>query len=474
MPEKPAGDGDLCMSGLVESNLVPKPSLGRVEKRRSGNFSFVPSVSPLKRSDGISSLDQAGIESPLAKRRSLHGTTFGSDFSIFDSHESDRADEDVQSAQSSPTGPFATIPRRTSSLRKSTLQQRQNERSIFSRPRLSRDHFDSPSTNPATITRHRLSLGNDVSHSSGLGSLFPAPLALPSNHPIFSSSQPSTTQTPHAAHPLSRTITQSSSSSSLVDDSPTHEPIHKGERPRQVYNFSKSLPPGATRPAFGRQLTREDSTSSSDSLATPENYKLVKPLPAAFMSTGLISKKNRNAEDPRNSFGLSKNMPDTPCKRSTNLLPTGQKPLPARPIQKPKLVRQSVATPSTPFSSQFTHPIPGPFTRGPGLFGNVFNKPEISRRGSFVSVDGDDQSLSLSPSTNHDTQSTAESDLPPTPTRQPLTSLSDRFSFGSQTLVKGSSRKPFILTPHHQSYASIPLLLYSPAAPHSYSPSSRN
>ena len=450
--------GDFCMVGMMGNSPAPKPITGRIEKRRSGNLgSLVPAVSPLKRSDDIVNLDHAGIESPSAKRRSLHAASFGSDFSIFDSNEGERADvvprEDTAQSglvRSPSTSPFATIPKRSSSLRKSTLQQRPNDRPFFSRPRLNPDSFESPPKSPALFMRHRLSLDGDLSLPSGFESAIPSQSAFSSSHSVFSLNQTGAPHAPPAAHPLSHTITQSSASS-LADDSPTQEHTLKDDRPKGVFGFSKSLPPGAIRPGATRQLKREDSTSSSDSFATPENYRLVKPLPAAFMSTGLISKKNRNAEDSRNLFGSSKNMPDTPCKRPTNF-PTAQKALPLGPIRKPKLVRQSNAVvPSTPFNRQDTHPTPSPFARGTGLFGSVFNKPAISRRSSFVSTDGDEQSLSQSPSARHESQTSAESDLPPTPTKQPFYSTSGQFTFGSRMLPiasherlsdpKGSSRK---------------------------------
>ena len=449
---------DFCMTGMMGNSFAPKPITGRIEKRRSGNLGLLfPAVSPLKRSDGILNHDHAGLESPSTKRRSLHAS-FGSDFSIFDNNEGERAGavplEDAAqsgSVKSPSTSPFATVPKRSSSLRKSTLQQRQNDRSFLSRPRLDPDCFESPPKSPALFMRPRLSLDGDLSLPSGFETAISSHSPFSSSHAVFALNQTGAQHAPPAAHPLSRAITQSSTSS-LADDSPTHEHTLRDDRPKGVFGFSKSLPPGAIRPGAARPLKREDSTSSSDSFATPENYRLVKPLPAAFMSTGLISKKNRNAEDSRNLFGLSKNMPDTPCKRPTTIFPTAQKALPLGPIRKPKLVRQSnTVVPSTPFNRQDAHPTPSPFTRGTGLFSSVFNKPAISRRSSFVSTDGDEQSLSQSPSARHESQASAESDLPPTPTKQSFYSTNGQVIFGSRMLPvtfherlsdpKGSSRK---------------------------------
>jgi mitosis inhibitor protein kinase SWE1 len=449
---------------LVENNSVAlKPSLGRIEKRRSGNFgSLASTVSPLKRSDGAMQLDQTGFESPSAKRRSLHSVSGGGfDFSIFDSTDSSNETSDIMARDfdaqplffpSSPAGPFATIPKRSSSLRRSTLLQRQGDRSIFSRSRLTNvdyaDYTDSTSASPAPVVQHRMSLDSNLSLASNRESLFsPQPRPAVVGSSIFSTtphdSGATTTTTPYAAHPLSRTITQSSSSSSFAEDSPTHEPIHKADRPKPIFNFSKSLPVGATRPSAARQLTREDSNSSTDSFATPENYRHAKPYAAAFMSTGLISKKNRNAEDLQASLGASKNMPDTPCKRSTSFLPTAQKALPVRPISRPKLSRQSFLVPSTPTQSQNNRQASGLFARGSGLSSSVFNQQDSSRRDSFVSTDGDEQSLSQSPSARHDSQGAMDSDFPPTPTKQAFPSSESIFnSFPGASLDRQAEQMP--------------------------------
>lgn len=377
------------------------------------------------------SLDQTEFASPSAKRRSLHSVGGMPDFSIFDATDSlpsssnETSDSMAREPEtqpftfsSIPGGNFATIPKRTSSLRRSTLQQRQGERSLFSRSRLMNvDYPDSPPKSSIAVMRHRTSLDGTFSSTPIRESNLFTPRPRPaSNHPLFANFQHDiNSTTPHAAHPLSRTITQSSSSSSLADDSPTHEPVHKMERPRPIFNFSKSLPAGSIRPEAPRPFTREDSNGSTDSFATPENYRQAKPHAAAFMSTGLISKKNRNAEELHNSFGSSKNMPDTPCKRSTMFLPSAQKALPVRPVSRPKLVRQTFIPPSTP---QHSVPASGPFSRGNGVLGSVFNRPYSSRRDSFVSLDGDDRSISQSPSARHDSQRSTELDLPPTPTKQ--------------------------------------------------------
>jgi mitosis inhibitor protein kinase SWE1 len=160
------------------STATLKPTLGRIEKRRSGTFgSLASTVSPLKRSDGAMQLDQTGFESPSAKRRSLHSVSGGGlDFSIFDSTDNSIDTSDIMARDfdaqpllfpSSPAGRFGTIPKRSSSLRRSTLLQRQGDRSIFSRSRLTNvDYSDSSSGSPAPVVQHRMSLDSNLSLAS--------------------------------------------------------------------------------------------------------------------------------------------------------------------------------------------------------------------------------------------------------------------------------------------------------------------
>ncbi|KAJ6172404.1 hypothetical protein N7470_001471 [Penicillium chermesinum] len=396
-PTSPCGNNS--PTAPLGENLAPQSTLSRIEKRRSGTFGTFATVSPLKRSDGIMNLDQASRGSPSAKRRSVQAPM--TDFNIFDNEGG--ANPRVQPQQTHL--PFATIPKRSSSLRRSTLQQRQSDRPLFGRPKVAGETVSS------RVVRTTFSPSRPAP-SSPLFSNTPTFSPTPNNTNSPAATTTNTTATASvippaqpslrpAAHPLSRTITQSSSGSSL-DDSPTHEPVHKAERPRPIFNFSKSLPAGATRPSIIRRATL---------IRYPENYKLVKPLPAAFMSTGLISKKNRNAEEPA---GFNKNMPDTPCKRPVNIF-TNDSFNKSRPFHEPETFPQSPFNPPT----STVRPKAGPFARGMGIFGNSFNRPEPSRRGSFVSVDGDDFQ-SQSPSSRHDSQPLADSDFPPTPTKQPF------------------------------------------------------
>ncbi|KAL9595247.1 MAG: hypothetical protein Q9219_006551 [cf. Caloplaca sp. 3 TL-2023] len=410
---------------------APNPALARLEKSNRGFVSFGAKSSPLKRSDGVMNLDQGSIGSPSAKRRSLHGASFGPDFNIFD-HESSFSGNPHTSADRLSPDAFPAVehqpllsplPKRTSSLRRTTLQQR-HDKPTFARSKLNADIAYECHT-PGQVAhknRFRMSLDSNLP-SMPRDSPFSSQGSLPnaSAHPIsqnhtkpFASGAPGQSQ----RHPLSRTMTQSSSNSSMAEDSPTHIPVRQPEHRRPLVDFNKSLPVGSARPASSghdRWDISSQETSGGGSFATPENYKLAKPLPAAFLSTGLISKRNRNVEDPQIAFDVSTqdHMPDTPCKRHTLVGAATPAPLPE--LARSRQVRHSFGTPSTPFNPHASHPAQATFAKGMSIFGSGFTSGGVNRRGSFASVEGEDNSR---PSlTNLESQSSTEG-LLSTPTKQ--------------------------------------------------------
>ncbi|ETI26485.1 hypothetical protein G647_03262 [Cladophialophora carrionii CBS 160.54] len=398
----------------------------RQEKRRSGGtlITTVAPLSPMKRSEGSRSDETPAFESPSAKRRSLHGP--GLDFSIFESDSGDgglfgdrRAQDDNDWFGSSSllsSTRFSTIPKRSSSLRKSTIQQRQLDRSSNLKFNqfmdVDRPLFDTTPVNHSK-KETRMSLDNHVeplprdSPFSSQGQLLSA-----SVHPVTTQSR----------HPLARTMTQSVQQNDDQDDSPTHEPIHRPTRPRS-HDFSKSLPVGSSRPV---PSSDDHDLSSQASFATPSNYKAAKPLPAAFMSTGLISKKNRNAEDP--NAGLPKaHMPDTPCKRQPPLFQKDEQFAPAKSAVN-RLTRQSFGLPASPLEMSHgpSKVSAFPFSRSLGIFGARSSKHNLLKEGSFASIEADDKSTGRSPLSRANSQST-DSDYPPTPTKH-LTEADNRNS----------------------------------------------
>ncbi|KAK4191517.1 mitosis inhibitor protein kinase [Podospora australis] len=381
-----------------------------------GNESLPPaSVSPLKRSDATMSLDQPSFGSPVAKRRSLHGLSNADDTSEptvfdhtpvaqpqqgFDIHED--ANHEYQLTGSgaslfrdplvSPTP--SALTKRSSSLRKSTVSQRFGEKGSWGRRTGEKQLalFSLDTTTPVSNrNRPRLSL-DQYQPLEDRGSPFsmPGTLPNPSAHPLArAANQP---------HPLSRSLTQSSSGSSLPDDSPTHIPV-QFERPRVPLNFSKSLPPGSQRPV-----------NDSGPVATP-NYKQAKPCLAAFASTGLISKQNHFPElGPAKHPGAKVAMPDTPCKKQYNshTYPPQQSSGGGR--RNPHRMsfgsasRSGSPTSATPFRGS------GVYDRSGGLLFQQRNGH--SRTSSMFSLDGDDLAAS-----NDDFP-------PPTPTKNIFKSFS--------------------------------------------------
>ena len=416
------------MAFNLDAPVPVHQALSRLGGDASDGHAISSTSSPLKRSDAIMNLDQASLGSPVAKRRSLHGSaSFGHDFNVFDHgpssssqfeiHEDSNHEYELSTASitsDNPSFPLTSMPRRSSSLRKSTLQQRHGEKTSWGRrhaaqlaQQLANSSNSELSTPVQSKNRPRLSLDQFMP---------PAPRESPfsSQGSLPNASMHMVSQPAHQPHPLSRTMTTSSSSSSIVDNSPTptHIPVNFGEQPRSRLDFSKSLPVGTRRP-FHPELASEE----SGSFATP-NYKAAKPLPTAFMSTGLISKVNRNPEQINSPRGNNKgNMPDTPCKKHVNIFATYPAQIPGSAIAKARHIRHSFGTPSTPFNG---HPVvPGSFGKGNTIFGSAFGK--LTRRGSFLSVDGDE--LGGSPDAKGDSQNSADFEMPPTPTKQAIPHL---------------------------------------------------
>ena len=406
------------------SPFAPPRATAKFEK---GYSSWGAKSSPLKRSDGIMNLDQGHVGSPSAKRRSLHGGIFSPDFDIFDHVSNLDGPPDSRTTESSACSDrtssreqLVSMPSRTSSLRRTTLQQRHDKPS-FARAKPNNDicsDFASPSQG-STKGKFRMSL-DSVLPPVPRGSPFSSQDSLPSasSHPmpqqdikLHGPGNPSQSQ----RHPLSRTISQSTSNSSVAEDSPTHIPLRQPEQRRPYTDFSRSMPVGATRPT-SRDGNSDSQGSSGASFATPENYKLVKPLPAAFMSTGLISKRHKNVEEPQYNLRASTStMPDTPCKRHS----LAEIPSPKAPKEdsfvKAHQARHSFGTPSTPFNPHTSRATPGSFGKGVSIFGSTVRTGSLQRRASFLSTEGEDQSQS--PSAKVDSQSSAEFEIPPTPTR---------------------------------------------------------
>lgn len=380
-----------------------------------------PKSSPLKRSDGVMNLDVASLGSPRVKRRSLHGAAaFGSDFNVFDqgpdSPQNDPSasaaekekDRDSASGFSTWPNPAAQSPqRRPFGLRKSTLQQR-----APGRARLFTDSAGE-SSSPVNKARSRISLDGALPlRSPDFGSPFhrssandpPVIFPPPAQKPYQSAPKP---------HPLSNALSPSSSTSSIADEPqassqfPTAPAASKTAMPKPPVNFAKSLPIGAMRPTLPKPSL---DIPPQESFATPDAYKMAKPLPQAFMSTGLLSKRNRNVDSPGNAGP----MPDTPSKK-THAIFTGT-PAPASGLGKVAQPYHEFGSPTTPFNGRASKMSPESFGKGANIFGAQAS--QLSRRGSFASITGDD--MNHSPLQMGEGQSSAD-ELPPTPTKTTAT-----------------------------------------------------
>ncbi|KAI4671838.1 uncharacterized protein J4E78_000335 [Alternaria triticimaculans] len=412
--------------------------------------------SPLKRNDGLMNLSGSPGSSPMAKRRSLHGvSSLGNDFeSIFDpspaprisADESSRLYNDMTNGFSFNSSPIsgATSPvRRTTSLRRSTLSQRSNT------PRKPSNDGEFAMPGPAASkTRNRMSLDSTVNSTTQT-----PPVQTPFRKSTFDAGRMGLpTPFPRGAgaaqpHPLSHAHTPSSASSSLSGTpmAPPRAPAVQWGGPAfppppmpNNPHFSRSLPIG-----IGRPHAPDGEQSTQDSFDTP--FKIAPPAPVAF-STGLLSKKNRNADEP--AAGGIYVMPDTPSKRQSFPPAAADRtvnldtPLVKRSgslFGNEARPQHQFGTPSTPFSANVSKFSTEAFGSRPSIFGGMSGT--MQRRGSFVSIDGDNdedvQPDTQSPTANRmgDSQSSAD-DMPPTPTKP---------SHGSSRRSKESSlrRKTF-------------------------------
>jgi len=339
--------------------------------------------SPLKRSDGVMNLDTPNIGSPRAKRRSINGGIFGNDFDVWDQS----FDVSLSGNGSDDVPPNISLPprspqRRPFSLRKSTLQQRVNTASSKS------------TRNTSDISPFTSSLGNDnvnrVAPALTFGNSF-------IDNAITSYlDEKSSNQQPNRPHPLSNAISPSSSDSSLGTSTSEALPAVDDQN-RSKLSFSKSLPIGALRPKW---------TESRGNCETPDGYQAARPLPAAFMSTGLISKKNRVMDIAPTMFGSSTTMPDTPSKKVFSTTPAH-----TSHVVKMSHPKHEFGSPTTPFSPHTIKSSNESFGKGVSIFGTRVANGRLSRKASFLSIEAEE-----SPSTETDVSPIAD-DLPPTPTK---------------------------------------------------------
>ncbi|KAI9718133.1 MAG: hypothetical protein M1828_006831 [Chrysothrix sp. TS-e1954] len=378
--------------------------------------------SPLKRSDGERNKERLNLGSPSAKRRSLNGPipnySDGSrDFQPNPSFDTRRAGDMDESSLDEMVGNQTRKSPYLPALGSRTLQRMSNK-AVLTRNRRS---FELPNDAALTGKPQRVSLcggspdatshefrhvGTDVEKFQGRSSRDTA---------VNSQQMPNCRHTRQPPHPLSQIVDPASPThvaNPYVGDSV--EVAGRAVEERRSTKLSRSLPIGALRPQFDDQkCTNSPVGSSSDaSIATPA-YRFAKPDPAAFRSTGLISKRHRNADDLPLS-GAHLGMPDTPCKRFPSNLNVPSSPVPLKTIAKPRFGQAEMVTPSTSQETQHR-----PWARGDMDHSPLFNDVHASRQSSKISQNigpGATGDNSLSPERPNESQSSAD-ELPPTPTK---------------------------------------------------------
>ncbi|KAI5776171.1 kinase-like domain-containing protein [Geopyxis carbonaria] len=169
----------------------------------------------------------------------------------------------------------------------------------------------------------------------------------------------------------------------------------------QISSSNQPHPLSHHLPQSHYQPQHHTSAGPSTDWETPVNYKAARPNPAAFHSTGFVSKRGRMLNNEKEHGP----QPDTPCKRSNLFSASTFQPK----VTGSRIRMREFGTPQTPISDL------GSF--GTGFFG---------RRDSVLSNDGDELAdfyERRSQSSNGDVE------LPPTPTK-PTGSKNTSNSFG--------------------------------------------
>lgn len=438
---------------------------------------MVSTTGALKRSDATMNLDHPNQGSPVAKRRSLHGISGigqaqelddvlcgntdatqhfeihedspSDEYELTGSPDADQADAPPSPARRDPSdspSPASSnnMPKRSSSLRRSTLQQRHGDKGSLGRRNGERQLAQmTPETSTPLRHRPRLSTDHFLPPLGNRECLFStAPSLYPSNHQAEAK----------GPHPLSRTLTTSTSGNSLNEEEckstavPVVPTAAKAPEKPKPHPFSRSLPLNATRPAPAAVRPAHEHIKG---VATPNQSQL---WIGAFHSTGLVSKVNRNPEEEAEKKLAP---PDTPCKKHANPFATFPPPAAGSAIKRKNHNRNSFAgVPSTPFSRPSGRGAET-FDGAPGKGLSIFQRgsgAHHSRRGSVLGLDAEPEDRMLFGEAPELFSNLMDGDAPPTPTKNALTpSLSN---LSEQSLESPSANRTF----------SLPLSAIKPAA----------
>lgn len=366
--------------------------------------------SPLKRNDGLMNLDQPSFGSPSAKRRSLHGVSFDVARDEDPMQKSSGYSEDEPSFDDPPVR-SALAPRQGGGPRRPHANLRLSDRMSIARNRRSLE-FDPGSsfrrTNPKLKPRTSLDVDTAIRHE---------------NVELEQATSPDSRQqairgSRQFPHPLSQALTPSSPIQPSLEHGrmSTQRPLHRTD---EISAFSKSLPIGALRPHHPEQESRSSKAPlpTIPTFATPKSFAAAKPDPAAFRSTGLISKRYRNPDDMPPPPGGHGAMPDTPCKKPPAGIGFDPSPTPVTSIAKPRLAQPLFGTPTKPVSLPMRH-TPDSTNSAAGNPMGGSEQTQLNRSTSFISNDDSDCGRSPKSSNGHGESQSSADELPPTPTKQ--------------------------------------------------------
>lgn len=326
-----------CTSPSASTDSAPKPPVvaepfkGR--QLRGRGIENVPGVSsPLKRREVTSASDNGDFASPRVKRRSQDGIS-----SSRSTSPNSSGSESPVSTRSKTTRAslLASVGKALSHTPKkpTTLKKVVNTNHHFEKPKVARSRMQT-----AKPPLFNVSTPQDPSKLKRITSFdnFVSPAPRTQLFPQSARGEPVKASTPF--------------SSSVTTETPFKRPLAAPQKP-----------------IFGKLVNQH-------AFATPQLAKPAQPNPAAFMSTGLLTKKNRPNGTASNPFVA----PETPCKRPNFM------------TRKPTMV--SNAPPASPFATK---------ARG---------RLNFARTDSFASI-----ADSGSPEAS---QGNSQNEFPPTPTKR--------------------------------------------------------
>ncbi len=391
--ELKANDAHLRMDGISITLNLPPARFDRGGRNTRDWPQF--KSSPLKRSDGVMNLDTADLGSPSAKRRSFCSSVGSFEIARDDRDDSDldldlddAPDSELESSSNDVAFRSPLAPRFAAS-RKSIPHHRACDKPTTARFRRSIDFgLDTLSTGKLNArSRPRTSLDSALPSSARNGHDLPGE---PLGHGSHLAEIPRIQYArPMRQHPLSQALSPTSPTPTRTEEGSNNCASFFRSPVRPTISFSKSLPIGALRPRAreSHMLRISQASSGEPTLSTPEIHKIARPDPAAFRSTGLISKRHRNAEDLPPPI-LHPGMPDTPCKRVPPGFTIEPSPTSTKSIAKPRFTQPAFGTPSRPFNPHSSRPTPESLGKSVSIFGSNYQYGNPNRRGSFISNDG--------------------------------------------------------------------------------------